>query len=738
MPIETHPDDSAATRGRWLAIGVLVLATLAAYANSLRGPFVYDDVPAIPGNPTIRQLWPLFGVLAPQTQGGLTVSGRPVLNLSFALNYAVSGEEVWSYHLFNVLVHAGAALLLFGLVRRTLSRPPMRARFGAVAAPLAFAIGAIWVLHPLQTQAVTYTVQRAESLMGFFYLLTLYAFARATDCHLLSDNAISQPEGNLGVCHLIGDKPDARNRTGWLVISIAACALGMATKEVMATAPLMVLLYDRTFVAGGFRAAWQRRRAFYLGLGATWLLLGALVLSTGANRGGTAGLGVGVPWWAYGLTQFQAVGRYVRLSVWPHPLVFEYGTAWVQRAADVLPYAAVVLTLLGATVVALWRAPAAGFLGAWFFGILAPSSLTPGTIQMTVEHRMYLPLAAVVTAVALTAHRWLGRWVLIPVLIVACGFGGMTSWRNRDYASAVSIWFDTVAKRPDNSRARDAFADALAKAGRMEEVIAQRREAVRLKPDEATFHYKLGVSLAETGRFADAVPCYAEAEHLQPEVPEFHFSHGLALVRLGRDAAAIAEFGTALLLRPDHVEAHLNLATALISSGRPAEAIAHYAEARRLKPDDGDIGIALGGALLVAGRAEEGARQFQAVLDVHPDAIEARYGLANALGDLGRFDEAIATHEEVLRRAAGHANAHVKLANLLVNAGRVPEAVNHYEAAIRLSPDDAEAHHNLGAAYARLDRFAEAGREFETALRLKPDYPDARRHLEQVRALLGR
>ncbi len=693
-----------AARARWLAIGVLVAATLAAYVNSLRVPFVYDDGPAIPGNPTIRHLWPLSDVLLPQAQGGLTVSGRPALNLSLALNYAISGESVWSYHAFNLAVHVGATLLLFGLVRRTLGSERWRARYGAVATSLAAAIAGLWALHPLQTQAVTYTVQRAESLMGFFYLLTLYTFARGAGCQLLVDNGFRVPGGGREAGLSADDRRTARARIGWWAISAGVCALGMAAKEVMATAPLMVLLYDRTFFAGSFRAAWQRRRIYYVGLAATWVLLGALVLSTGGNRGGTVGLGVGVPWWAYGLTQFQAVGRYLELGGWPHPLVFEYGTAWVRRAGDVLPDAALVLPLLGATAFALWRWPAAGFLGAWFFGILAPSSLTPGTIQMIVEHRMYLPLAAVIATLVFVVHAWVGPRALVAAVLGGIAFGTLTVFRNRDYASPVSIWSDTVAKRPDNSRARDALADELAKAGRVEEAIVQRREAVRLQPDEATFHYKLGVALADAGRFATALASYAEAEHLQPEVPEFYASHGFALMRLRR----------------------------------PAEAVVPYESARRLRPGDGEIGTALGNALIVAGRGEEAVQRFRAVLEAHPDAVEARYGLAGALGMIGRVDDGIAMFEEVLRRAPDHANAHFKLANLLVNAGRVSEAVPHYEAAIRLNPSDAEAHHNLGAAYARLERYPEAGREFETALHLKPDYPDARRHLEQVRPLLGR
>lgn len=670
--------DSRAARRRWLAIAALVLATLAVYSNSLRGPFVYDDIPAVPGNPTIRHLWPLTDVLRPQAEGGLTVSGRPVLNLSLAWNHAISGEAVWSYHAFNLLMHVASALLLFGIARRTLLRrgyeeqalvpqsvgsgqglagPPAseegRApRLGDPATGLALAIAALWALHPLQTQAISYVVQRAESLMGFFYLLALYAFVRATECHPLGDARFpdTMTDGP-PVCHLLDDKRVARRRVTWLGISIGACALGMGTKEVMATAPLMVLLYDRTFVAGSFGGAWRERRGFFLGLAATWILLAALVLSTGGNRGGTVGVGVAVPWWAYGLTQFRAVCHYLRLSFWPSPLVFEYGTAWAQSAADVLPYAVIVLLLIAATGLALWRRPggtkqagafgkipgksAWGFLGAWFFGILAPSSLTPGTIQMIVEHRMYLPLAAVVAAVVLAAHAWLGRRFWPLCAIAAIGLGGLTVARNRDYRSHLALWTDTVAKRPDNPRAHEGLAEAFTELNRLDEAIAEQTEATRLKPDEPTYHYNVALLLA----------------------------------RAGRTDEAIRRYEISLRLKPDEPHAQNNLAVALVQAGRLAEALPHYAEAERLAPDDA---------------------QF-------------------------------------------HYNHGIALSRL----GRDAEAVAHFEAALRGRPDFADAHFNLAIGFGRLGRLPEARREFEAVVRLKPDDAEARRYLEQVRAALG-
>ena len=210
----------ATRRAVLLAAGLLAVAALAAYHNSFLAPFVLDDGDAITENLTIRHLWPLWGALSP-TAGGATVSGRPVLNLSLAVNYAISGDEVWSYHALNLLIHILAGLTLFGIVRRTLAdvgrhrrMPPVRslAGFGDPALQsdatfIAFTVALLWTLHPLQTEAVTYVIQRTESLLGLFFLLTLYCFLRA----------VSSP------------RP-----WPWRVLTVLACLGGVSTKEVAA------------------------------------------------------------------------------------------------------------------------------------------------------------------------------------------------------------------------------------------------------------------------------------------------------------------------------------------------------------------------------------------------------------------------------------------------------------------------------------------------------------------------
>src|SRR5580700_10360835 len=223
VPAKSPSSGSSPATG--LACAMIVLAALAVYYNSFSVPLIFDDALSIINNPTIHKLESAFS--PPPNE---CVGGRPILNFTFALNYALAGLNVWGYHAFNLLIHALAGLTLFGLLRRTLSRPPLNGRFGVAALPLALAVAVIWTVHPLQTEAVTYVSQRAESLMGLFYLLTLYGFIRSVESHT-----------------------PAR----WQVFSFLACLLGTMSKEIIVTAPVMVLLYDYTFVAGSFHEAWR-------------------------------------------------------------------------------------------------------------------------------------------------------------------------------------------------------------------------------------------------------------------------------------------------------------------------------------------------------------------------------------------------------------------------------------------------------------------------------------------------
>jgi tetratricopeptide (TPR) repeat protein len=640
----------------------------------LEAPFLFDDTGAVVHNPTIRHLASLASLNPPSD--GSTTTGRPVVNFSYAINYAISGETVWSYHALNVAIHVLAVLTLMGIVRRTLASPVLRDHFGAAAQLLAFLTALLWALHPLQTESVICIAQRTESLCGLFYLLTVYGFIRGTEA-----GAPSQ-------C--------------WFAASFVFCVAGMGTKEVMVTAPLIVLLYDRTFVAGGFSAAWRQRRNYYLTLAGAWLLLAWLVGRGGGARGVAAGFGLGVSWWTYLLKQCEAILLYLKLSFWPHPLVLDYGPAGMNSLGAVLWQAVVVLALLAAAVAALIRKPAAGFLGACFFIILAPSSsVVPLVTQTMAEHRMYLPLVSVVSLVVLTGYRWIGSRATWPLVAVAVVLGFVTIARNHDYRDTVAIWTDNVAKYPQGARGHNNLAWALQQQGKTEQADAHFAQAVALQPGYVTARYNWGVALLDQGRIAEA----------------------------------IAQFETAVQQAPNHADAYVNLGNALMQVQRAGEAIPHYEAALRLKPA-ADAHYDLGVALAEVGRPEDAADHFRDALQMNPALPEAHYQLARLAELAGRPVDAEREYLETLRLAPEHALAHAKLGLLFARSGRLAPAADHFRTVIRQQPKDADAHANLGNVLLLQGQAREAIAQYEEALRLRPDDPRTRENLQLARESL--
>jgi len=367
-----------------LAGALVVLAGIIAYANSFENPFVWDDFPGIVENTTIRYLWPLSSVLSPPGSGS-PVQGRPMANLSLAVNYAFGGTNVFGYHLFNLVVHLMAGLTLLAIVRRTIAETEPARGIVDSAWGVSVAIAVIWTVHPLLTEAVTYIMQRTESMVGLFYLLTLY-------------------------CVIVGI--GARHPARWYGLAVVSCGLGMATKEVMVTAPLVVLAYDAVFFSGSPREALRHRRGLYLGLALTSLVLAGLLAANSFSRGASAGLGAGVTSWQYARPQCWAILHYLRLSLVPYPLVLDYGVGVAHSAVEIVPGAVVVAVLVLGTAAALAKVPWLGFLGVWFLAILAPtSSFVPVITETVAEKRMYLPLAAVVTFVVVGGRLAWGRLV---------------------------------------------------------------------------------------------------------------------------------------------------------------------------------------------------------------------------------------------------------------------------------------------------------------------------------------
>jgi tetratricopeptide (TPR) repeat protein len=670
----------------WAAPRVLlvaVLAVFAIYASSLHVPFLLDDEVTILANPSIREWWNFRAVFNPPAE--VFSAGRPLVNLSFALNYALGGTSVVGYHVFNLLIHALACLVLYALVRRTLELELSRGESRRVPRTVAVVAAVLWGLHPLQTAAVTYISQRAEELMALFYLLTLYAFVRAAS-----------------------DGPSRR----WEVISVTCCLLGALAKEPIVTAPFVVLLFDRAFFSESFAHALRARTALYAGYALSWCVLAWLMIAQSlALRG--VGFATGVSPLDYGLAASRAFTRYVALAVWPQPLVFDYGEEFLSAPALETSVAVVFVAFAAGLTLYAWRRSAAvGFCATAFFVILAPTtSLVPIALQPMAENRMYLPLAlflvlltvGVVAAVGLRRAGALG-------MLAALAFALLTLARNHDFRSAESIWTDTVAKRGNSSRAQNNLGLALLKrSDRQADAVAHLQAALRLKPDFPEAHNNLGLAYAEMpARQADAIEEFSAAIHLKPTFAQAHANLANSLSRTpGREAEALDHYRTALGLQPANAQLHANFATLLAAApARRVEATAHFETALRL--------------------------------DSRSAAAHA--GLARLLAPIvERRADAISHYEAALRIDATDAETFFNFANLLAKEpATLSRAIDHYEQALRLSPTLAPAYNNLAIALYQADRLDDAIARLELAQSRGVSDANTVKNLAQLRAFRAR
>jgi tetratricopeptide (TPR) repeat protein len=448
----------------------------------------------------------------------------------------------------------------------------------------------------------------------------------------------------------------------------------------MATAPVVVVLFDRLFLFDSTRETMRSRWRLYGALASTWTIL-VLELAA-APRANSAGFETGVGVWTYVLNQSVMVVRYLRLTFWPADLVINYGPPVAYTLGQVLPQAALVAGLLLATVAAFRWSPAAAFLGAWFFITLGPSSsFVPIATEVGAERRMYLPLMAIVAGLVLGAYRWLAgskygsrNLAVASITAAAVALGAATIRRNAEHQSWTTLAETTLARWPTDG----------AYAGVGIELASQRRDADALPllrigaRSDPRARYNLGITLFNLARYEEAI---AElkvlvAEHpMREEVPWAHRVMGHAYLRLSRWPPAITEFRIALIMTP------------------------HDAETMRLLVDAYN---SYGVDLAQSGSFDAAIREFREALRVDERNPSARYNLATALFDSRRLNEASVEAARALALDAANADAHHLMGKLLALEGRMPEAVAHLETAVKLRPRDEVIQQDL----ARVRQFA--------------------------------
>ncbi len=608
--------DSPVKYETWL---LLILGTLVflIYAGTLTGPFIFDDTQNIQQNRSLR-----IERLSPGSIAKAALESpskhRPVANISFALNYYFHRYNPVGYHFVNILIHIINGALLYLFAKVTLLTPALKADYDPFKAgwiPLFTAL--IWTLHPLQTQSVSYIVQRMNSLATLFYLLCLWLYAK----YRLSENT---------------------KHSAWLLVGcVASGIMAFGSKEIAATLPFFIILYEWYFFQG-VRPAWFKRKipviagTFILLIILSLLFLGMepldRITADYVNRNITPAQRV--------LTEFRVVIFYISLLIWPHPSrlnldhEFMVSNSLMDPVTTLFSLAAIA-GAVGAAIYLAKKTPLISFCILWFFGNLVIESSVIG-LEIIFEHRTYLPSLMLIFMLVALAFKYIThRRLCIAVLCMVVAVGSLWTYqRNNVWGDAVALWQDCVAKSPGKARPYNNLGVALARAGRSDEAIENYYKALKINPDYGNAHYNLGSALAREGNLRGGIVHLTRAVELEPNSDEAHNNLGIALLKQGEIEEAITHFRKALQNNANDSRTHNNLGIALGRQHNLPEAIFHFQEALRLNPAYAEAHNNLADALRRQGKFKEAHHHFSEALRINPSYEAARKNYTENLNNL--------------------------------------------------------------------------------------------------------
>jgi len=544
-------------RTKRIAAYLLVsMSVMLAYHRTIDFPFHFDGLNQIAGRSSFHQL----------TWSDMPYTCRSLVSLIFQVEYQLFGLWTVPYHATNILLHIGSSLLLLGISIASLRSLGLPKFYRDNAIVIAAAIALIWSLHPLQTQAITYIVQRYESAMGFFVLLCLACFVRSSD----------SPRGWL-----------------WQIASVVAAYLALLCKEVAVVLPLLVLWYDRAWIAAGWMSILNKRWAYYLGLLSCWLLLLPTFVFTNAPIGGTSAVVVHevvvvegkrelvqVTPLHYLYSQANAIPFYVRLFIWPEGQSIDHAWRATRQFSQAAAPGLIVLLGFGLTIWSIFKAPKLSFLGGWFYLILAPTSSILPILDIVVEHRMYLPsislatllVIAFVEVLRLTGTEKPSREVswnatsalLIFGLLMASLFGFATIQRNEMYRSGIVLWTDAVSKNPHNARAYHALGHAYVLEDRWSEAVPFLQQTLKVDPNYSLPSYfrdemlRGAANAIKQGNREQALYCIDLAIEFGPPHAKTYVMQGDVLSEVQTDRAAQA-YRRAIRIDPNNAAARQGL-----------------------------------------------------------------------------------------------------------------------------------------------------------------------------------
>jgi len=647
------------------------------YLNSFQGSWQFDDEPAIIENYRIRSLSNIPQIFRDPFS-------RPVLQTTFALNYHFGRLDPWGYHLVNLLLHISVSILIYFIIGDLISAGPQSSP--GVPGTLPFLAALLFAVHPINTESVTYIVSRSAVLATFFYLVAFLAFIRGMR-RWRSGGKIS----------------------GIFCFKVTALAfiLGLGTKEIVLSLPIMLLVYLYYFhflpeEGGGPLSFVKRYKWLLLGLIAPFVgyliyrhLHGGLMFTLAARRG------VRSPYVNL-LTEVNVIVRYylrrllipVGLNV--DPQFPEFRSPFNLSTALSI---AVIAGLLYLARRVSRKVPLMAFAILWFFVTLAPESSVIPLLDVAAEHRLYLPEMGFAIAFVYLIFS-IGRWLLVGqgeragvvvVCVVASVFSFGTVRRNSVYRSSLELWSDAVKKSPHKWRSHSNLADAYTKLGRLDEAIREYRWVLdnyrEGKTARVRAHHGLGNIYQEQGRFEEAVEEYRKALSLDSTFVLARNNLGSAYYRLGRYDDAIREYKKVLKVKRNYVKTYNNLAIAYAGKGEVDSALSAVKRALSIDPDYA-IGYNTLANIYYSKKAyREALLALKRAIEIKPNFAEAYLTVGNVCVAIGDAENAMKAYSEALRIKPDLVGAHRALGLLCARVGKKEKAIYHLKEVLRLAPD---------------------------------------------------
>ncbi|MBU0484577.1 MAG: hypothetical protein KKB30_08705 [Proteobacteria bacterium] len=553
MPVDSLKNSCPAWVGHLVFLLILAVVTGVAYSNSLFSPFVFDDLVNIVDKSTMQMTALTWKSMQRAAAEGVCAK-RWLPNLSFGLNYYFHGYEVFGYHLVNLAVHLLTAYLFYGFSFTTLTLPQIGFK-PRVAVELSLVAALLWAVHPLQTNAVTYLVQRMTSMAAFFYLAALLCYVRGR-LVFLANRLLPEKQNHFAPAAIIFPFFPLRSYLWWtgsLLCGLAA----MLSKENSAMLVLIIPAYEFYFLREQtVKPDYKKIIPALLITFTVLFVVGWLYLGTNPFTAITHGFG-GRDFTMLErlLTESRIIFHYLSLILLPLPsrlnLAYDY-----QISHSLLVPPQTLLALLGIigllvlTAYLFKRHKLLSFGLFWFLANLAiESTIIP--LELIFEHRLYLPstmliLALVVGLAQIFRERQVMRRLFLAVLIVLLGLG--TWQRNKAWASEISLWSDVVKKSPNLSRGYDYLGRAYNIAERYQDAFDVYQDAARRGIDEVGIYNNWGKAAFNLGKIDRAVDLLEHAVQLEPRHSESHYNLGVAYGTLGRQDEARREMALGMKL----------------------------------------------------------------------------------------------------------------------------------------------------------------------------------------------